>query len=319
MRDRAGNYLQRYMLLIVWAATIVIFGILRPDTFLTAANFQSMFGSQAVLVVLTLGLLIPFNAGDFDLSSAYVLTLSAVVVAVLNVNHGWPIGWAIVGALVVGAGIGLVNGLIIVLLGIDSLIVTLGTGTFLAGVVSWVSASQTISGIDPGLSDWVVGKRLLGVSVEFYYGLALCILLWYVLEYTPVGRRLMFVGQSRNVARLSGIAVGRIRVGALVSSGLISAFAGVLYAGTLGSADPTSGITYLLPAFAAAFLGSTAIIPGRFNPWGAFAAVYFLITGITGLTIMGAQTYVQSLFYGGALVAAVALSQIAKRREFAAG
>jgi ribose transport system permease protein len=135
----------------------------------------------------------------------------------------------------------------------------------------------------------------------------------------PVGRRLLFVGRGRSVARLSGIHVARLRWGALVVSGLISAFAGVLYAGTLGSADPTSGLSFLLPAFAAAFLGATTIMPGRFNPLGSIAAVYFLVTGITGLQLLGVQTFVQQLFYGGALVLAVALSQLARRRSASGG
>ena len=102
-------------------------------------------------------------------------------------------------------------------------------------------------------------------------------------------------------------------------AGLIAAAAGVLYTGTAGAADPTSGATFLLPAFAAAFLGTTTITPGRFNPWGTFIAVYFLVTGITGLAIMGVQTWVQNVFYGGALVIAVTASQIVKmRRERAA-
>ena len=96
---------------------------------------------------------------------------------------------------------------------------------------------------------------------------------------------------------------------------MISAFAGVLYAGTLGAADPTSGLSFLLPAFAAAFLGATTIIPGRFNPIGSIAAVYFLVTGITGLQLLGVQTFVQQLFYGGALILAVALSQAARPRD----
>jgi len=88
----------------------------------------------------------------------------------------------------------------------------------------------------------------------------------------------------------------------------------VLYVGTIGGADPTSGLQFLLPSFAAAFLGATAIVPGRFNPWGSLVAVYFLVTGITGLTLLGVQSFVQNLFYGGALVVAVVLSQIARRR-----
>jgi len=136
----------------------------------------------------------------------------------------------------------------------------------------------------------------------------------YVFEFMPVGRRLLFVGRGRSVARLSGIGVSRLRWGAMAVSGVISAFAGVLYAGTLGSADPTSSLSFLLPAFAAAFLGATTIMPGRFNPIGSIAAVYFLVTGITGLQLMGVQSYVQQLFYGGALLVAVALSQLARGR-----
>ena len=91
--------------------------------------------------------------------------------------------------------------------------------------------------------------------------------------------------------------------------------AGVLYSGTTGSADPNSGLSFLLPAFAAAFLGATGITPGRYNVWGAVIAVYFLATGITGLQLLGAPSFVQQLFYGGALVIAVAAAQILRRRN----
>jgi ribose transport system permease protein len=314
-RPLAADLLERYALLGVWAAVVVVFGSLRPDTFLTTANFSTIFGSQAILVVLTLALLPPLTAGDYDLSVAATLTLSCMTLAILNVNHGWPIGAAIVAAVGVGLAVGVVNGAIVVLLGVDSLIVTLGTSTFIAGVVLWISNSQTISGVSEPLVDYVVVKRLLGVPLAFYYGLALGLVMFYVLEFMPVGRRLLFVGRGRSVARLSGIRVARLRWGAFVVSGVISSLGGILYAGTLGSADPTSGLSFLLPAFAAAFLGQTTIMPGRFNPIGSIAAVYFLVTGITGLQLLGVQTFVQQLFYGGALVLAVALSQLARRRD----
>ena len=129
------------------------------------------------------------------------------------------------------------------------------------------------------------------------------------LEYTTAGRRLLFVGRSREVARLSGISVDRVRLLSFVSSGLISAAAGVMYVGMMGAADPVSGQTFLLPAFAAAFLGATSINPGRFNAWGTFIAVYFLVVGITGLTMLGVGNPTSvNLFYGGALVLAVSLS-----------
>jgi ribose transport system permease protein len=314
-RPRLSALLERFGLVAAWLVVVIVFGVLEPRTFLTQGNFATIFGSQAVLLVLTLGLLIPLTAGDYDVSIAGVLTLSAMIVATLNVNLGWPIGWAIVVALLVGAAIGCVNGCLVTFFDIDPLIVTLGMGTVLSGGVLWISNSNTISGVSQTLVNLVVGRRFLGISLEFYYGLALAMVLWYVFEYTALGRRLLFVGRGRSVSRLSGLRVQRLRVGAMVASGVISAGAGVLYVGTIGGADPTSGLSFLLPAFAAAFLGTTAIVPGRFNPWGSFVAVYFLVTGITGLTLLGVESFVQDVFYGGALVLAVVLSQIARRRS----
>jgi ribose transport system permease protein len=312
-----SQILARYGLLVAWAVVALIFSVLpqTSGTFPTLDNFATIFGSQAVIALLTLGLVIPLAAGDYDLSIAFNLTLSAMLLAILNVHHHWPVLLAVAAAVATGAAIGTINAAIILFFRIDSLIVTLGTGTFIQGVVLWISGSNTISGVSQGLVNWVVVYRLLGIPVEFYYALLLSLLLWYVFELTPLGRRILFVGRGRNVARLSGIHVGRIRWGALVASGVISALAGVVYAGTTGAADPTSGTQLLLPAFAAAFLGATSIYPGRFNPIGALGAVYFLVTGITGFQLLGAQSYVQQLFYGGALVLAVVLSQLARKRE----
>ena len=161
--------------------------------------------------------------------------------------------------------------------------------------------------------------RFLGIPLSFYYAMVVATLAWYVFTYTPVGRRLLVVGRGREVARLSGIRVGAVRWGSLVAASMLGAFAGVLYAGTSGAASPTSGLELLLPAFAAAFLGATAINPGRFNAWGTVVAVYFLVTGITGLQLLGAQSYVQNLFYGAALIFAVTLSQFVRKRRAGAG
>lgn len=315
-RIRLGNAAERTALLAVWAATVLAFSIAKPDTFPTTDNFFiNIFGTQAVQVVLALALILPLVSGDYDISVAANLTLAAMVVAVLNVDNGMPVGLAILIALAIGAFIGFVNGGLIVLLGIDSFIATLGTSTFIAGVVLWVSDSRTVGGISSSLVDAVILTRPLGIPMAFWYALVLAIVMWYVLEYTPLGRRLLFCGRGRSVARLSGLRVGRLRWGAMVASGVIAAGAGVMYAGTTGSADPASGLNFLLPAFSAAFLGATTIQPGRFNPFGALVAVYFLATGITGLQQLGVDTFIQQLFYGGALVLAVALSQLTRKRK----
>ena len=316
-RLNVADLAERLALPIAWGL-LCLFYTLLPGTsqaFPTTANFASIFGSQAVIAVLTLGLLIPLTAGDYDLSIAYTLSLSAMLLAVLNVNHHWSLGWAMLAAMGAALAVGIVNGAFVIIFGINPFIVTLGTGTFVSGIILWISNSNTIGGISPSWVNPVIVDRFLGIPLEFYYALALCAIVWYVLEFTPVGRNLLIVGRGREVARLSGLNVSRIRWGALIVSALVSGLAGLLYAGTTGSADPTSGSQLLLPAYAAAFLGATTIIPGRFNPWGSFVAVYFLVTGITGLLLLGVPSYVQQLFYGGALVLAVTVSQILRRRR----
>ncbi|MGH9104360.1 MAG: ABC transporter permease [Acidimicrobiales bacterium] len=312
---RPGDAVQRLSVLLAWVAIVIVFGALQPATFLTVSNFASIFGSQAVLVMLTLGLLLPLRCGDYDLSVAGTLTLSAMIIGVLNGGDHLEIWLAIVVALAMGVTVGLVNGAFVRIFGINPFIVTLGTGTLLLGIVLLISGDQTFAGISPGLVNVVVVDRFLGIPLEFYYALVVCAVIWYLFDFTGTGRRMLFVGSGRNVARLSGIRVGRVRIGALVGAALLGAVAGILYAGTSGSADPTSGASFLLPAYAAAYLGATTIAPGRFNPWGAVIAAYFLLTGVTGLAILGVETWVQDVFYGGALVVAVALSQLVRHRQ----
>ena len=191
---------EQFGLVVVWLALIAVFGALRPDTFLTWPNLSTILGSQAVLVVVTLGLIIPLTANDFDLSIAFVMTLSSMTVAVLNVNYGVGIGWAILAALAIGVAVGAINGLLITVFRIHSLIVTLGTGTFIHGFTLWMSDSMTISGISPSLMDAVIVDRLFGIPLEFYYAIGLAALIRFDTDYTARGRRIPFVGRGREVA-----------------------------------------------------------------------------------------------------------------------
>ncbi|GAA0311190.1 ABC transporter permease [Kineococcus aurantiacus] len=310
---------ERFALLGAWALVLAVFCVLRPDTYATAGNLQSVLGSQAVLLIVSLGVLLPLTTGEFDLSVASTLSLSAMVTAVLNVQHGWGIGTAVLAGVGSALVVGLANAVGVVRFGIPSFIVTLGSGTFALGVVQWISGQSSVTGIDPALVSATVGSRFLGVPLQFYAALLAAVVLALVLEFTPLGRRLLFVGRSPKVAELSGFAVDRLRAGAFLGASLIAGLAGVVYAGALGGADPSSGQSFLLPAFAAAYLGATAIVPGRFNPIGTVVAVYFLSSGVVGLQMMGAQSFVQQLFYGGALVVAVGLSRYVRHRAAAAG
>lgn len=305
---------ERIALLLVWALLIIGFGLAMPDSFLRWGNFSIMLASYAPALLLALAIIVPLTAGDFDLSVGATLTLSSCLIGVLNVWAGIPIALAITAALAAGVVVGLFHGLFILYFRVPSLVVTLGTTSLMSGIVQWITDSSTIGGIDNALINAVVGGRLFGVPYAFYYALVAAVIMSYVFDFTPLGRKLLFVGRGREVARLNGIAVDKVRLGALIASGVIAAAAGVLYAGVLGSADPYSGLNYLLPAFAAAFLGATTILPGRFNPWGAMVAVYFLATGITGLTMLGIPLWVTNVFNGAALILAVTISQITRGR-----
>jgi ribose transport system permease protein len=311
-RGGIGQFVERYAILIAWAAVIVIFWIWRPKTFGTLSNFKGILGSQSSLVVLTLGLLLVLSAGEFDLSIGSTFSMGASGLAFLDVEKKWPIALTVGFLVLLGMAVGAINGLISVRFGVPSIVATLGMSTLLAGLLLGVCGPKIRSGVDSGFVSLVRGKWL-GLPRSFYFALFLTIVVWYVLQHTPLGRYILFVGRGREVARLAGIRVDRVRWGTLIASSTFATLAGMVLAGTSASAQTGVGNGYLLPAFAAAFLGATAIIPGQFNSWGSWTSVYFLLTGITGLSLVGYSGWPEQVFYGGALIIAVVLSQMATR------
>ena len=309
--------LQRYGILIVFAFMVLAFGLDIPSTFLSIGDLSNILGSQAVLFILVMAVLLPTIMGDFvDLSLGSSLGLSAMTTAVLNVQHGWPVGLACLAGIGAALVVGLVNVFFVVYFDNDPFIVTLGTMTIVSGVIYIISGDNTVGIVSTSLSNWVFGNDFLSIPLEFYYGLAIFLVVWYVLSFTPLGQRALVIGQSREVARLTGVRVNRQRSWAFILAAGIAGLAGIAYAATNGSVDPTAGSSLILPAFAAVFLGATAIRPGRINALGALIAVYFLATGTAGLELLGEQSYIQQIFYGAALVAAITIPKATRDRFF---
>ena len=309
--------LDRYALVIAFVAIIIAFSAAVPSTFDTVANLSNILGSQAVLFILTIAVLLPTIMGDFvDLSLGASLGLSAMTIAVLNVNHGVPILYACLAGLGAAIAVGVVNTIFVVFYGNNPFIITLGTMTVVQGVTYIISTNATVGVVSTGLSNWIYTNTFLSIPLEFYYALAIFLVVWYVLSFTPVGQKALVIGQSRDVARLSGFHVNRQRAWAFILAAAIAGVAGVAFAGTYGSVAPTAGSAYILPAYAAVFLGATALHPGRMNPLGALIAVYFLAAGTAGLELLGAAAYIQQIFYGAALVVAVAFPTVTRKRIF---
>ena len=306
--------LNRYALVLIWVLLALALAVAVPDKFLQPITFYTIFGTQSVLVVLTLALLMPLAVGDFDLSVANTMGMGATLMVVLNGDkYGLPLPVALIITLIVGLAIGLVNALLVVKVGVNAIVATLGMGTLLLGLANWLSDSIIQTGIAQVMSK-AVNDRFIGLPLSFWYGIVLAAALWYVLAFRPLGRRIRFVGENPDMARLTGVRVERLRSMAFVGSSLMSTLAGILLAGQLGAFQASSATSYLLPTFAAAFLGTTVVNPGRFNPWGCIIAIYFLITGVTGLNLLGLTGWVQDAFYGGALIVAVTLSTIVRKR-----
>jgi len=248
------------------------------------------------------------SAGAFDLAIGSELGLGAIVVAWLMIDHGVAMVPAIIVTVLIGALVGLLNGLLIVRVRIDSFIATLGMSSILLAVIDWLSNSQEILGLSNSFQN-IATTEVLGITLPVYMMLALALLVWYVLDLTPLGRRIYATGGNIEAARLAGVRVSLIIVGSLVATGAIAGFCGMLVSSDLGTADPTIGPAYLLPAITAVFLGSTQFRGGRFNAWGTLLAVYVLATGVKGLQLAGAPVWIPNLFDGVALLLAVGLAK----------
>ena len=309
------NLSARFAILAVWGALIVVYSLTEPTLFPRTGTYQTIFGSQQPLVFMTMALMCTIVVGEFvDLSVPAVFGFAATILPVLVVNHHWGVWPATIAAILGAVLVGLVQGLLVVKLGVNVIVVTLGMSTLLEGLSLWMSDESTISGL-PASFGSIATKNVGGLPIDFYYGLVLVLGFAYLLWATPLGRHMRFVGASREVSRLSGVRVDRIRLGSFIFAGLLSGVGGVIAAAALGGYDATTADSYLLPTFAAVFLSTAIFEPGRFNPLGTLVGIYFLATGILGLQLLGLQAWVSQVFYGGILVIAVTISTLLRRRS----
>ncbi len=309
--DRLG--LDRFSGLYLWAIFFVVFSIEVPNLFLTTGTLHSVASDKAIVGMLALGLLVPMAAGAYDLSIGAGINFAAVVVAVLQSSAGWGM-WPAIGATVaLGAFIGVVNGFLVVKLGVNSFIGTLGTATVITAFQSIVSGQS--QPLPPTSRAWslLASRQVFGFQIVVLYMLLLACVAWWFLDHTPAGRYLYAIGGNSEAARLSGVRVGMWTWISFVISGTVAAIAGVFYCSIAGP-SLSFGQALLLPAFAAVFLGSTQLRAGRFNVWGTLLAIYVLATGVKGLQLLTGVQWLDDMFNGVALVAAVAFSVWGTRR-----
>jgi ribose transport system permease protein len=284
-----------------------------PGTFDNDQTVKQILNGNAVTGLMALSILVPLCTRTYDLSIAYVATLAGVTVTHFIVV-GVPLAGAIAIALLVSLAVGVINAVVVVVMRIDSFIATLATGSLIAAFITMVTNNVAITNAElAGPFAQVAQKSIAGITLPVFYMFAVAVILWYLLEQTATGRRMYAVGFNDEAARLARVRVNRLRFISLMCSATIAGFAGIVLASVIDSGSPSAATPYLLPAFAAAFLGATQLRGGRFNAWGTLIAVLLLGTGITGLTLAGAPNWSEDMFTGVVLIAALWITGIQQR------
>ena len=315
-RRRINLGFDRFSGVYVWVALIIVFSLWIPSLFFQLDNAKTVLAFQAISAIVALGLIVPVASGAFDLTIAGTMTVSGCFTGWALLQHKGVV-FAVGGAFVIAILIGLFNALVVVKFKVDSFIGTLGVGSILLSIAFMITGGgqQVLSEDGYGPFMQFARQQWFGVQASVYYAAAIAVIIWWALEYTPGGRYLYAVGGNPVAARLAGVKVGRVVTLSFVTSAVVAAIAGIVLLSTTATATTDMGNPYLLPAFSAVFLGATQIRPGRVNVVGTLVAILLLATGVNGLQLAGAPSYVTQLFNGAALIVAMALAARTARRR----
>jgi rhamnose transport system permease protein len=319
-RSRRGAALAQRLVVVrelgILAALLLLIGVtlIANPHFLSGQNVRDLMLSAAVLVVLAAGQTMVIITRNVDLSVGSVLGLSAYATGTLLVTHpGTPVVLALLAGMVVGALCGLVNGAIVAVAKVPSLVVTLGTLYAIRGLDSlWASSSDRlqINASDLPSSFKSFGSaRLLGVPVLFVIAVVVVLVVGFHLRSYRSGRELYGIGSAPEAARLSGIPVGRRVLTAFVLNGALAGLAGVLYAARFQTLDTTAGTGLELNVVAAAVVGGVAIAGGTGSAWGAALGALLLTTIGTALPQLGLNPFWRDAAVGALILAAIVLDR----------
>ena len=307
------GFIAKYGSIMGMGIMIVVFSVAAPRAFPTLNNFLNILNQASLTAIIAGGLTVALIVGELDLSIGYNASLAGVLVTGLMVKQGLPVPVAIVIVLLVGMIIGIANGAIVTKVRVNSVIATLGMGSILVGLTFAYSTGVPIAAGVPKAFTGIALNRAWGVPNNVIIMFVVLLILWLVVNRTDLGQRIQAVGGNIEAARLSGVRVDRVKIFAFVVAGVCAALTGVLLASLIGSGTASAADSYLLNAFAAAYLGSATLKDGEFHIPGTFIGVLIIGIGFNGLAIFGAPTFYQYVFQGAILILAVGLSTVARQ------
>ncbi|WP_299654163.1 ABC transporter permease [uncultured Jannaschia sp.] len=279
--------------IVLWIILSIVTGrwsIASLSGILVSASFLTLAGLGQMIVVST-------GRGNIDLSIASVITLSAYVALLVIKGQDALIWLGLLATLGIGLGVGLCNAMLVIILRVPAIIATLATGYILATAALIANSSLNGSAISPTLR-WIASGRVGGVPIMVMIAISTVILAALLLHFTAYGRKLSAVGQNRVAARLAGVRVNRVLIGAFLTSSCLAAFNGLLLGAYVGGAFLEMGQPYLLQSVAAVVIGGTLIFGGSSTALGTFFASILLILVVTIMQIMGLPRGVQDMVQG---------------------
>ncbi len=297
---------------------IVFFFYLLEPAFLSDRNLGAILTVVSFIVIIAIGQTILLVGGEFDLSVGSVAGLSAVVSAKLMTAAALPVPIAVLGGMLVGGTIGLINGLIVVKLRIPAFIQTLGMLFIGQGLIQVVTNGYPVYPLPKSVGDLGYAHPLLGLGWSFVFFIVAGIVGDFVLRRTVLGRNMYATGGNPEVARLVGINTGLYKIGAFVLIGVLAAIAGMFVMADLASGTTSIGSGWELAVIAGVVVGGVSLFGGAGTMAGGLLGILLLQAVQSGLVVVGVNANWQQIAVGTIMVLAVGLD-ILRRRLFIAG
>lgn len=283
------------------------------DGFMTGGNLVNVLRQSSTEMIVAMGMTFVLLIGGIDLSVGKVAMLAGTITAGLLVK-GVPVAVAILVGLAAGVVCGLINGLVVAKLNIPPFITTLAMMNVAEGAALLYCGGKQISGLPDGFKE--IGRGyLLGIPVSVWIMLVVIVIWAVVLNKTTYGKRMVAIGGNQDVARLSGIAVTKIKISVYAISGLMAALTGIIYTARFASSQPTLGDGLEMNAIAAAVLGGTSLVGGRGSVLGTVIGTFFLMTMSNGLNLLGVPSFWQMIIKGVLIVVSVILYENLKGKK----
>jgi len=293
-----------------YVVLLLIFSVLSPY-FMTLRNMLAISSNVAFIGLMAAAGTPLIIAGGLDLSVAAVAGLTGVLTAILH-GFGVPIWGAVACAVLIGAMLGLVNGILVTQLKLTPLIVTLGTMSIASGTALILTGGLTKPLIIDSFN-WIGSGRVFTIPIPAIMMMVVYGLLGVMLSHTRYGRFIYAIGSNQEASRLLGLPVKSVELSLYVLSAASGALAGVMLVAMLGAAAPNAASPHLLTVIAAIILGGTSLQGGKGSVWGTLIAVLILGTLSNGLTLLDVTSFWQDVTRGIVLLLAVGVDQVRRR------